>query len=137
VLQFVGDEIEAVFGVPVHFDGRQEAAVRAALDMRRALQEFNREREAAGKPAFAHGIGIHSGRVLAGNTGSEEQSAYALIGDTVNVASRIEGMTKEIGCDILVSRETVQALTGDYPLEEQPPRMVKGYSRPVVVYRLG
>lgn len=137
VLQFVGDEIEAVFGVPVHFDGHQEAAVRAALDMRRALQEFNREREAAGKPAFAHGIGIHSGRVLAGNTGSEEQSAYALIGDTVNVASRIEGMTKEIGCDILVSRETVQALTGDYPLEEQPPRMVKGYSRPVVVYRLG
>jgi adenylate cyclase len=90
VLQFVGDEIEAVFGIPVRFEGHADAAVRAAIDMRRALRELNAERIASGKPRFAHGIGIHSGSVLAGNSGSEDQSAYALIGNTVNVASRIE-----------------------------------------------
>ncbi|MCD6296116.1 MAG: HAMP domain-containing protein [Deltaproteobacteria bacterium] len=136
VLQFVGDEIEAVFGVPVHFPDHVDAAMRAALDMRKALEELNRERSARGKPAFAHGIGIHSGRVLAGNSGSDEQSAYALIGNTVNVASRIQAMTKELGCDILVSQETVDGLQDSFQMDKQPPRMVKGYSRPVIVHRI-
>jgi adenylate cyclase len=137
VLQFVGDEIEAVFGIPIHFKGHADAAVRAATDMRKALRDLNAERIAAGKPPFAHGIGIHSGRVLAGNSGSEEQSAYALIGNTVNVASRIEGLTREIGCDILVSQETVERLSGNFPLVGQSTRFVKGYSKPIVVYQLG
>lgn len=136
VLQFVGDEIEAVFGVPVHFDGHADAAVRAALDMRRELKKLNVERSAQGKPLFSHGIGIHSGKVLAGNSGSEEQSAYALIGSTVNVASRIQGLTRELGCDILVTQETVDRLTGSYPMHMEPARFVKGYSRPIVVHRV-
>lgn len=136
VLQFVGDEIEAVFGIPVHFEGHGDAAVRAAIDMRRALKELNAERIASGKQLFAHGIGIHSGNVLAGNSGSEEQSSYSLIGNTVNVASRIEGLTREIGCDILVSQETVERLKGRFPLVRESPRYVKGYSRPIIVYQL-
>jgi adenylate cyclase len=136
VLQFVGDEIEAVFGVPLHFEEHANAAVRAAIDMRSALKALNDERKASGKPPFAHGIGIHSGRVLAGNSGSEEQSAYSLIGNTVNVASRIEGLTREIGCDILVSQETVEWLSESFPLVRESPRIVKGYSRPIVVYRI-
>ncbi|MDQ1336733.1 MAG: adenylate cyclase [Thermodesulfobacteriota bacterium] len=91
---------------------------------------------AMGKPSFDHGISIHSGRVLAGNSGSEEQSAYALIGSTVNVASRIQGLTRELGCDILVSQETVERLRGSFPLVMESARFVKGYSRPIVVYRL-
>ena len=136
VLQFVGDEIEAVFGVPLHFEEHANAAVRAAIEMRSSLKVLNDERSASGKPPFAHGIGIHSGRVLAGNSGSEEQSAYSLIGNTVNVASRIEGLTREIGCDILVSQETVERLSESFPLVRESPRIVKGYSRPIVVYRI-
>jgi len=135
VLQFVGDEILAVFGVPIHFEGHADAAVRAALEMRRALKELNTERVATGKPAFDHGIGIHSGSVLAGNSGSEEQSAYSLIGNTVNVASRIQDLTRELGCDILVSQETVDRLTETFSMHREPPRFVKGYSRPIVVYQ--
>jgi len=136
VLQFVGDEIEAVFGIPLHFEGHADAAVRAAIDMRRALKELNEKRVALGGTPLAHGIGIHSGSVLAGNSGSEEQSAYALIGSTVNVASRIEGLTREMGCDILISQETAERLKGNFPLLKESERLVKGYSRPIVVYRL-
>jgi class 3 adenylate cyclase len=136
VLQFVGDEIEVVFGVPVHFEDHSDAAVRAALEMRRALKELNRERAIQGKAPFAHGIGIHSGNVLAGNSGSDEQSAYALIGNTVNVASRIQGLTKELGCVILASEETVEQLQGSFCMDKEPPRLVKGYSKPIIVYRI-
>ena len=136
VLQFVGDEIEAVFGVPVRFEDHAEAAVRAALEMRKALEEINLERSNQGKPAFSHGIGIHSGKVLSGNSGSEEQSAYSLIGNTVNVASRIQGLTKELGYDILASQETVEQMVGSCHMEKQSPRLVKGYSKPIIVYRI-
>ncbi len=136
VLQFVGDEIEAVFGVPVHFPDHADAAVQAALDMRRELKELNSNRSARGKAPFSHGIGIHSGEVLAGNSGSEEQSAYALIGNTVNVASRIQAMTKELDCDILVSQETLERLEDSFQMDQQPQRMLKGYSRPVIVYKI-
>jgi len=136
VIQFAGDEIEAVFGVPVYFENHADAAVNAALDMRMALEVLNRERTAEGKVAFAHGIGVHSGSVLAGNSGSEEQSAYCLIGNTVNVAARIQGLTRNVGCDILISEETVKQLSVSPKMEQQPPRRVKGYSKPITVYRL-
>ncbi|MCG6881327.1 MAG: adenylate/guanylate cyclase domain-containing protein [Deltaproteobacteria bacterium] len=136
VIQFAGDEIEAVFGVPIYFETHADAAVHAALEMRKALEVLNRERKAEGKVPFAHGIGVHSGSVLAGNSGSEEQSAYCLIGNTVNVAARIEGLTRNMGCDILVSQETVKQLNVPPPMEQQPSCRVKGFSQPVTVYRL-
>ena len=135
VIQFVGDEIEAVFGVPVYVENHADAAVRAALEMRQALEVLNRERTAEGKTPFAHGVGVHSGSVLAGNSGSEEQSAYCLIGNTVNVAARIQGLTRNVGCDILVSDETVKQLSIAPKMEQQPPQRVKGYSKPITVYR--
>ena len=136
VIQFAGDEIEAVFGVPVYFEGHADAAVAAAFAMRKALEALNRERSAQGKEMFAHGIGIHSGSILAGNSGSEEQSAYTLIGSTVNVAARIQGLTRDIKCDILVSEETVKQLTTSIEMERQSPCRVKGYSKPITVYRV-
>jgi len=136
VLQYVGDEIEAVFGVPFQDDGHAEKAVRAAIDMRRSLEEFNAEREREGKSTFKHGIGIHTGTVLAGNTGSEDRLSYTLVGDTVNLASRIQDLTKELQCDILVSAETVGKLRQAFPLRREPPRPVKGFSLPVTVYRV-
>lgn len=139
VLQFVGDEIEAVFGVPVPFEDHAHQALQAALRMRRALDALNLHRDSRGQPTFSHGIGLHSGTVLAGNSGSEEQHAYSLIGSTVNVASRIQELTKELEHDILASRETIERLgpdRGSFRIEPQAPRLVKGYSKPVEVFKI-
>ncbi len=136
VLQYVGDEIEAVFGVPLKCEGHADQAVKAALEMRKALQNLNEQRVAQGKPPFAHGIGICTGEVLAGNTGSEDHLSYALIGNTVNLASRLQDLTKSFHCDILISEETVKRLRHPFNLKEQPPQQVKGYSRPVTVYQV-
>jgi adenylate cyclase len=136
VLQYVGDEIEAVFGVPSEDSGHAENALRAAIAMRKTLEELNAEREREGKIPFKHGIGIHTGTVLAGNTGSEDRLSYALVGDTVNLASRIQDLTKELQCDILVSAETVGNLKQGFPLRREPPRPVKGFSLPVTVYKV-
>jgi len=136
VLQFVGDEIESVFGVPLRCEDHADRAVMAALKMRRHLEEFNRERQAQGKPSFKHGLGIHTGRVLAGNSGSLHQPYYALIGDTVNLASRIQDLTKEFNWDILISQEAVERLTRSWPLSREEPRILRGFSSPISVYRL-
>jgi adenylate cyclase len=136
VLQYVGDEIEAVFGVPSQDGDHAENALRAAIAMRKTLEHLNAERERGGKIPFKHGIGIHTGTVLAGNTGSEDRLSYALVGDTVNLASRIQDLTKELQCDILVSAETVGKLNQVFPLRREPPRPVKGFSLPVTVYRV-
>lgn len=136
VLQYVGDEIEAVFGVPIADRFHADNALLAALEMRQRLKDLNGAREKAGKPPFAHGIGICTGTVLAGNTGSENRLSYALIGDTVNLASRIQELTKRFHCDILISQETIRNLGPPFQLEEMPSQSVKGYSKPIRVYRL-
>jgi class 3 adenylate cyclase len=136
VLQYVGDEIEAVFGVPLKTADHADRAVRAAMDMRRNLEELNSRRASLGKTPFRHGIGIHTGPVLAGNTGSDDRLSYALIGDTVNLASRIEGLTKALQWDILVSDEAVNHLSGSFPLKEEGPQTVKGFSKPIIVHKI-
>ena len=136
VLQFIGDEIEAAFGAPVVDPAHAEMAVRAALEMRRRLRAWNAERVRAGKPPLRHGIGIHTGSVLAGNIGSAERHSYALVGDPVNLASRIQGLNKELGSDILVSGDTRRRLNGQFDLVPLPAVRVKGKSMEVEVYRL-
>ncbi len=136
VLQFVGDEIEAAFGMPVRDPRHAEKAVEAALDMRRALAELNADRIKKGRIAFSHGIGIHTGEVLAGNTGSEEQPSYALIGDTVNLAKRIQELTKDFRCDILVSEQTFNALRRPFQVEKNPEVIVRGFSKRLTLYRV-
>ena len=136
VLQYVGDEIEAVFGVPIDYGDHADEAVLTAIEIERELALLNKTRISEEKPPFRHGIGIHTGVVMAGNTGSEDRLSYALIGDTVNVASRIQDLTKTLNCGILISEETVHRLKGSFPLKREGTRAVKGRSRPVVVYRL-
>ncbi len=136
VLQFIGDEIEAAFGAPVAYPAHAEMAVRAALEMRRRLQAWNAERVRAGKTPLRHGIGIHTGSVLAGNIGSAERHSYALVGDPVNLASRIQSLNKELGSDILVSGDTRRLLNGQFDLVRLPAVRVKGKSVEVEVYRL-
>jgi adenylate cyclase len=132
VLQFIGDEIEAVFGAPVPAPDHAARAVRAALDMRQRLKAWNMGRS---RP-LSHGIGVHTGLVLAGAIGSRERLSYALVGDTVNLASRIEGLTKQVGADILVSATTARGLDGGVALDPLPAVRVKGKSAEVEVFRV-
>jgi adenylate cyclase len=136
VLQYVGDEIEAVFGAPVAMDDHPEKAVKAALSMRSHLETLNRTLMDQGYSSLVHGIGIHSGAVLAGNIGSPEKMSYALVGDTVNTASRLEGLTKDHGVDIIISQTTYNLLTGSYCTEQLPPVTVKGKKEGLIIYRL-
>ncbi len=135
VVQYIGDEIEAVFGAPVAEPRHADHAVAAALEMRRRLAAWNDERRAAGAVIFRHGIGVHTGEVLAASIGSPERLSYALVGDPVNLASRIQGLTKEVGGDLLVSGDTVRRLKEPFALEALPAVRVKGRSAEVEVYR--
>jgi class 3 adenylate cyclase len=136
VLQYVGDEIEAAFGAPKGYDEHPEMAVRAALAMRNSLKQLNRELEAAGAEPLAHGIGIHSGAVLAGNIGSEVKMSYSLVGDTVNTASRIQELTREYDCDIVLTQTTHNLLTGSYRTCQLEPVKVKGKNEGLIIYKL-
>ncbi len=136
VLQFIGDEIEAVFGAPIAARDHAGRAVHAAIEMRERLQAWNARREAAGRPALRNGIGIHTGTVLAGNIGGHERLSYALVGDPVNLASRIQGLTKDFKVDILISDATHSRLDGAVPVEELPAVRVKGRVEEVTVYKV-
>jgi adenylate cyclase len=134
VLQYIGDEIEAVFGAPVDKPDHAAAAVRAALEMRRRLAAWNAARAQAGKPTLRHGIGVHTGTVVAGNIGSSERLSYALVGDPVNLASRIQGLTKELAADVLVSGATRARMGDEVALRPLPAVKVKGRVAEVEVY---
>lgn len=113
VNKFGGDSILAVFGTPLNpSPDHAVRAVRAAIAMVRALAEFNREQALAYLPEIMIGIGIATGDVVAGNVGSSKKLEYTVIGDAVNVASRLQAMTKEIGRPILASAETFRAAHG-------------------------
>jgi adenylate cyclase len=110
--------------------------VHAAIEMRRRLQVWNARREAAGRPPLRNGIGIHTGTVLAGNIGGAERLSYALVGDPVNLASRIQGLTKDFKVDILISDATRGRLDGTVVVEELPAVRVKGRVEEVNVYKV-
>jgi adenylate cyclase len=111
VTRFGGDSVLAVFGTPLNpMSDHADRAVRTALDMRRALAAFNQEETVARLPTLETGVGIASGPVVAGNIGGKERIEYTVMGDAVNLASRLEDKTKETGFPILISDETYQAL---------------------------
>ena len=136
VLQYVGDEIEAAFGVPLSYDAHAEKAVMAAVEMKKNLEELNSSRVKEGKVPFRHGIGIHTGELLAGNTGSEDQPSYALIGDTVNLASRLQGLNKDLGTEIIISATTRRRLDDSFHLKELPATKIKGKSGPLKIFAI-
>jgi adenylate cyclase len=136
VLQYIGDEIEAVFGAPLADPDHASNALRTALEMRRRLTAWNASRAGRGATQLRHGIGIHSGPVIAGNIGSAERLAYTLVGDAVNLASRLQSLTKDVGCDILVSGDTCRRVGAEFALTPLPAVRVKGKSDDVEVFRL-
>lgn len=132
--KFVGDEIMAVWGAPVHQDDHTERAVRAALDMMKALDDFNRFRVANGEDPIRVGCGINCGEVVAGYMGSTRTLSYTVIGDTVNTAARLCGHA-EAG-EILVSDPVRTKLGERLAVEERPPAHLKGKARPIPIYRV-
>ena len=136
VNKFIGDGMLACWGVPDEREDHAELAMRAALDMRAKLEELNAHREQQGQPRLRIGIGLHTGVVAAGMLGGAEQHEYTVIGDAVNLASRVEGLTKTHGVDILVSESTWRQGGGRFVGERLGEIPVKGRREAVVVYTL-
>lgn len=134
--KYIGDAIMAVFGAP--FPGPEDAdhAVQAAVGMLRALRVFNAKRAAEGHEAVRMGIGVNTDDVLSGNIGSLKRMDYTVIGDGVNLASRLESANKAYATEILVSEFTVRALKGAYIMREVDKMRVKGKSQPVGVFEI-
>lgn len=132
--KYIGDAIMAVWGAPVSTGNDAFYAINAALMMRNELIEFNRERYEKGKDNIHIGCGIHCGPVLSGQIGSEDRMEYTVIGDTVNIASRIEALNKAFATDILITEETAQRVTGIFKLEPMQRIKVKGKSEPMQIY---
>jgi adenylate cyclase len=134
VNKFLGDGLLALFGAPIAHDDAVRQAVDAARDMLAAMERDN----AAGDWALRIGIGVHVGEVVAGTIGSPRRKEYTVIGDAVNLASRLESLNKELGTQCLISAAVYDALgeagRDAVPLGEMK---VRGYERPVAVWRLG
>jgi class 3 adenylate cyclase len=133
VSQMAGDGLMAVFGAPLPLPNHCDAAVHAALEMIEMIDLFNVDQAAANKPQIRIGVGIASGQMVAGYTGTNERATYTCIGDTVNVASRLEAHTKVAERAILIDGETRAGLHGDMAIEALGPVPIRGKTQPVEV----
>jgi adenylate cyclase len=136
--KFIGDGICAVFGPPLSSTDQARRAIQCGLGMLRRLDTINAVRAARGEPALRMGIGIHSGKVLAGNVGTSVRMEYTHIGDTMNTASRIEGLCKELGACLIASRGAFERSGGSAAFEAKTfdPVPVKGKPEPLHVVEI-
>ena len=134
VNQMIGDGLMAIFGAPLPLADGPLGAVLAALDMIELVDLLNAERTAAGKPALRVGIGIATGEVIAGYTGTQARATYTCIGDAVNLAARMEAYTKLAGQPILIDQATCEALAGRVKLLPLGPVAFKGKAQEVPVH---
>ncbi|HEX5434416.1 MAG TPA: adenylate/guanylate cyclase domain-containing protein [Candidatus Angelobacter sp.] len=130
--KYIGDAVMAVFGVPIAKEDDAGNAVRSAIHIQRLVAEMNRDAAARGWPELAVGIGINTGVVTAGNIGSPRRLDYTVVGDAVNLASRL--MDNASGGQILISQPTAQDLGPDFKLTRLRVRRVRGRSEPVQVF---
>ncbi len=134
--KFIGDAIMAAFGIPLPHDDDEDRAVRAAIGMINALRAWNRRRTAEGKKPVGMGIGLNTDTVVSGNIGSPKRMDYTLIGDGVNLASRLESLCKQYHASILISENTCRRLKGTYRIREVDNVQVKGKTQSVGVYEV-
>jgi len=131
--KFIGDAIMAFWGAPIKTDNHAEQATLSALDMIERLKVVNRWIEEKGLDPIKIGIGIHTGNAILGNIGSENKLDYTIIGDNVNLASRIEGLTKQYGVPLLITEDTYQQLNSPIPCLIVDLVRVKGKKIPIKV----
>jgi adenylate cyclase len=134
VSTFLGDGILAYFGALRSDPWQCTDAVTAALAMRAAVVDYNRKLAADGLPPIGVGIGIHRGSGLAGLIGSRERTEFAFVGSTVNIAARVQGLTRVHGVDILVTDDVRSELEGAFVVDAMPAEHVKGIADPIVTY---
>ena len=134
VNQMEGDGFMAIFGAPIQLENHHRHAVHAALEMIELLKVFNEQRAVRKKSELQVGIGIATGSVIAGFTGTEHRATYTCVGDAVNVAARIENHTKVSGRPILIDQSTSEGLSGDVKIEILGPVMFKGKKQPVQIF---
>lgn len=132
--KFLGDGIMCLFGAPISQPDHAIRAVKAALDMKRALQKFNQRQQDAGQQTLRVGIGINTGDAVVGNVGSEKRLEYTAIGDHVNLAARLQSIAN--GGQILVSDNTYRAIRDAATVKKLPPVKLKGKEQDVEVYEL-
>ena len=132
--EFIGDAIFAIFGAPLDHPDHAERAAGCALALQSAMAEINAAHAAAGLPHFEMGIGLHTGEAVVGNIGSEQRAKYAVVGNAVNLAARIESVT--VGGQILLSAATLDVIRELADVGESFAVEVKGISEPLVLHEL-
>jgi len=132
--KYLGDGLMAVFGAPLTKEDDSLRAVKTAIEMQQALVKLNRDWEAMGQRSLKMGLGINTGPVTAGNIGSSRRMDYTVIGDAVNLASRL--CANAAGGQILISESTHRTLGGSLPAKRLDPIRVKGKETPVEVYEI-
>ena len=143
--KFIGDAVMAVFGVPIPSTTTEaiaqdaQLAVRCAVEMGKKLRSLNRTWKASGLPTVAMRVGIATGEVVAGSLGSNQRMNYTTIGDSVNVAARLESYDKSLDgglCRILISEETYENIKGKFPTQAIGSVSLKGRTAPVKIYQV-
>jgi adenylate cyclase len=134
--KYIGDAIMAVFGAPVSNPYDADHSITVANEMMRSLRTFNARRSDDGEKPIEIGIGISTGRVLAGSIGSRKRMEYTVIGDSVNLAARLESANKYYGTKILLGADTVERLASPKNLREIDLLRAKGFVKPVAIYEM-
>lgn len=134
--KMIGDAIMAEFGVPLDDPQQERNAVLTALEMQEALRELCQKWKKEGKPEIEIGVGIHTGEAIVGSVGSEKRMEFTAIGDTVNIASRLEAATRETNQQIIVSERTHAALQGEFPSLCLGPLTLKGKKSSIIAYAI-
>ncbi|MBS0616060.1 MAG: HAMP domain-containing protein [Verrucomicrobia bacterium] len=134
--KFIGDGLMAEFGAPLDDPLQEKNAVLTAIAMQKSVKKLSEKWLKEGKPSLEIGIGIHTGAAVVGNIGSEQRMEYTAIGDTVNIASRLQAATKDIHTQILISESTYSALKGEFPGEKVGPLALTGRAGEVIAYSL-
>lgn len=131
--KYIGDAIMAFWGAPVHTDKHAYLGVKAGLDVIKSLKAINESFKLKNWPAVDLGIGLNTGPMVVGNMGSQFRIAYTVMGDTVNLGSRLEGLTKQYGVKMIVS-ESTKAAAPEFAYRELDRVRVKGKNKPITIY---
>jgi adenylate cyclase len=134
--KFIGDSVMAVFGAPVPKPDDAVRAVRAALRMIEEVARFNEQQRKQGGVEIDVGVGLHTGPLIAGNIGSDRKMEYTVIGDTVNVANRVESLNQKMQTNVLITQQCYEATGKAFAVRELPRMQVKGKELPLHVYEV-